>query len=64
MSYDIQEINPIQLTLVSLTDPADGGPGPYWINGQDDTDYIITRTIVLYPSDQSVLNQAEKSFTF
>lgn len=57
MSFDIQT-NPVQITLTSnVIDTT-------FINVQDDTDYIIDRTVVLYPSDESVLQEVEKSVVF
>lgn len=56
-SYDIQT-NPVEITLTSnVIDPV-------FINVQDDTDYIINRTVVLYPCDESALQEVEKSVVF
>jgi hypothetical protein len=57
MSYDIQT-NPVQLTKDTFFSE------PTFINVQDDTDYIIEREVVLYPTDKTVLNDAEKSWVF
>jgi hypothetical protein len=57
MSYDIQT-NPVQVTATSNVIDIT------FINVQDDTDYIINRTVVLYPGDESVLQEVEKSVVF
>lgn len=56
-SYEIQT-NPPQVTITSNVIDVT------FINVQDDTDYIIDRTVVLYPCDESVLQEVEKSVVF
>jgi hypothetical protein len=56
-SYEIQT-NPPQVTLTSNVIDIT------FVNVQDDTDYILNRNVVLYPSDESVLEEVEKSVVF